>query len=152
MFGQVNKTDEGLEAIVFTAEGDMRQGINNLQATVSGFGLVNPENVFKVCDQPHPLVLKQMLKHCLLGEFELAFAHLEALWSCGYSPLDIVGTLFRVVKFYDMAEYYKLEYLKEIGFLHMRIAEGVGSLVQLSGLLARLCMKTGNVPILPLKH
>lgn len=33
--------DSGLDAIVFTADGDMRQGINNLQATQAGFGFVN---------------------------------------------------------------------------------------------------------------
>ena len=29
----VVKTDDGLEAIIFTAQGDMRQAVNNLQAT-----------------------------------------------------------------------------------------------------------------------
>jgi len=52
------RTDEGLEAIVFTAEGDMRQALNNLQSTYHGFGIVDVDNVFKVCDQPHPLVVK----------------------------------------------------------------------------------------------
>lgn len=33
--------DSGLEAIVFTADGDMRQALNNLQATAAGFGFVN---------------------------------------------------------------------------------------------------------------
>ena len=32
---------EGLEAIIFTADGDMRQALNNLQATHFGFGLVD---------------------------------------------------------------------------------------------------------------
>ena len=36
-------------------------------------------------------------------------------------------------------EYTKLEYIKEIGFTHMRILEGVGTLIQLGGLMARLC-------------
>ena len=45
---QVAYVPEGLEAIIFTADGDMRQGLNNLQATHSGFGFVNQENVFKV--------------------------------------------------------------------------------------------------------
>ena len=40
----------GFEALIFTAEGDMRYALNNLQATAAGFGLVNKENVFKVCD------------------------------------------------------------------------------------------------------
>ena len=29
----VVKTDDGLEAVIFTAQGDMRQALNNLQAT-----------------------------------------------------------------------------------------------------------------------
>ena len=41
----------------FTADGDMRQALNNLQATHSGFGFVNQANVFKVCDQPHPEIV-----------------------------------------------------------------------------------------------
>lgn len=32
--------------------------------------------------------------------------------------------------------------VKEIGMCHMKIVEGVDSLLQLSGLLARLCLKT----------
>ena len=57
---------------------------------------------------------------------------------------------------YRIPEYTKLEYIKvskgqheshcrctdalqEIGFTHMRILEGVGTIIQLSGLLARLC-------------
>ncbi len=39
---------EGLEAIIFTADGDMRQALNNLQATHFGFGLVDSAAVFKV--------------------------------------------------------------------------------------------------------
>lgn len=45
---QVPYVPEGLEAIIFTADGDMRQALNNLQATNSGFGFVNQDNVFKV--------------------------------------------------------------------------------------------------------
>ena len=41
--------DEGIEALVFTAQGDMRQAINNLQSTADGFGFISSENVFKVC-------------------------------------------------------------------------------------------------------
>ncbi|TNN07234.1 Replication factor C subunit 2 isoform 3 [Schistosoma japonicum] len=44
----VSYTEEGLEAIVFTADGDMRQALNNLQSTYQGFGMVSSDNVFKV--------------------------------------------------------------------------------------------------------
>uniref|UniRef100_A0A672SR10 Replication factor C subunit 2 n=1 Tax=Sinocyclocheilus grahami TaxID=75366 RepID=A0A672SR10_SINGR len=108
-------TNDGLEAIIFTAQGDMRQALNNLQSTNSGFGYINSENVFKVIEQ---------------------------LWSLGYSPEDIIGNIFRVCKTFQMAEYLKLEYIKEIGYTHMKVAEGVNSLLQMAGLLGRLCSKT----------
>lgn len=66
-------TDDGLEAIVFTAQGDMRQALNNLQSTFNGFGLVNSENVFKVCDEPHPLLIKDMLKSCMEADVRKAY-------------------------------------------------------------------------------
>ena len=49
---QVPYVKEGLEAIIFTADGDMRQALNNLQATYFGFGLVDSAAVFKVCLLP----------------------------------------------------------------------------------------------------
>lgn len=33
---------------MFTAQGDMRQALNNLQSTFDGFGFVSANNVFKV--------------------------------------------------------------------------------------------------------
>lgn len=47
----LNAEDDGYEALIFTAEGDMRYALNNLQATAAGFdGQITRENVFKVCD------------------------------------------------------------------------------------------------------
>lgn len=42
--------DDGYDALLFTAEGDMRYALNNLQATSSGFDAITKDNVFKVCD------------------------------------------------------------------------------------------------------
>ncbi|XP_065663607.1 replication factor C subunit 2 isoform X3 [Hydra vulgaris] len=139
---KVIKTDEGLEAIVFTAQGDMRQAINNLQSTHTGFGFINPENVFKVCDEPHPILIKEMLNHCILSNIDEAYKVMAHLWRLGYSAVDIITVIFRVCKNHDMAEFLKLEYIKEIGYTHMRIAEGVNSLLQMSGMLSRLCQKS----------
>ena len=112
---EVSYADDGLEAIIFTSKGDMRNGLNNLQATYEGFGFVNATNVFKVCDQPHPTVVKRIIKGCLENETKLAMKELETLFNSGYSSLDIIGTLFKVTKASDMPEGVKLEYLREIG-------------------------------------
>ncbi|XP_075993532.1 replication factor C subunit 2 [Genypterus blacodes] len=139
---QLRVCEDGLEAIIFTAQGDMRQALNNLQSTHSGFGVINSESVFKVCDEPHPLLVKSMLGFCVEGKLDEAFRLVEQLWALGYSPEDIMGNIFRVCKTYTMAEYLKLEFIKEIGYTHMRVAEGVNSLLQMAALLARLCSKT----------
>lgn len=70
---QVSHTEDGLEAVVFTAQGDMRQALNNLQSTYNGFGHVNSENVFKVCDEPHPILVKDMLNQCVAGDIAKAY-------------------------------------------------------------------------------
>lgn len=134
--------DEGLAAIVFTAEGDLRQAVNNLQSTWTGQGFVSAEHVFQVCDQPHPLVVRAILDACHRGDVDGALDRLDEVWTLGYASLDIVTTMFRVVKTMDtLPEPVKLAFIREIGWTHMRTLEGVSTLLQLSGLVARLAMQ-----------
>jgi len=134
----VNYTDEGLEAVIFTAQGDMRQALNNLQATYHGFGTITSDNVFKVCDEPSPLVVKEMLESCKDGDIKRSYELLSHLWKMGYSPEDIVSNIFRVCKTCELPEILKLLFIKEIGLTHMRIAEGMNTFIQLTGLIAKL--------------
>lgn len=135
--------NEGVEALVFTAQGDLRQAINNLQAVSDGFNqMISSENVFKVCDEPHPLYIKEMFQMVQDGNFDKSYEILSNLYHLGYSPEDIISNVFRVCKTHPLPESLKLEYIKEIGMTQMRICQGVNSLVQFSGLLARLCKKT----------
>jgi replication factor C subunit 2/4 len=140
-------TDDGLEAILFTAQGDMRHALNNLQATVVGPGSVTAENVFKVVDQPHPLTVQKIIDFAATGDLDSSIANVQALWDQGYAAIDIIGTLFRICKNTDIPEKQKLSFIREIGFTHMRVADGVGTLLQLCGLTARLCQisPTGTV-------
>ena len=47
----------------------MRQAINNLQATATGFGEIKREYVFKVCDVPDIDKLKKVIDDCISGDF-----------------------------------------------------------------------------------
>ncbi|KAI3529755.1 replication factor C [Colletotrichum abscissum] len=137
---KVEYSDDGLAALVFSAEGDMRQAINNLQSTFAGFGFVSGDNVFKVVDSPHPIKVQAMLKACYEGNVDSALECLRELWDLGYSSHDIISTMFKVTKTIPtLSEHSKLEFIKEIGFTHMKILEGVQTLLQLSGCVARLC-------------
>ncbi|KAH8260595.1 hypothetical protein KR038_008249 [Drosophila bunnanda] len=136
---KLNYTEDGLEAIVFTAQGDMRQGLNNLQSTAQGFGDITMDNVFKVCDEPHPKLLEDMIQHCAANDIHKAYKILAKLWKLGYSPEDIIGNIFRVCKRINIDEHLKLDFIREIGITHMKIVDGINSLLQLTALLAKLC-------------
>ena len=134
----ITVTDKGLEAIIFTAEGDMRNALNALQATHAGFGLVNDINVFRVCDQPHPVAAQKIVEACVEGDIVTACSHMDQVYADGFAVSDVIGTLFKVIKGHPMSENLKLAYMKELGIVHMRVASGLTSKLQLDGLLAKL--------------
>lgn len=74
---------EGLEAIIFTADGDMRQALNNLQATNSGFRFVNQENVFKVILTKYPQIF-----YCLVCSLVVLK---DLLWFTGLWPASPIA-------------------------------------------------------------
>jgi replication factor C subunit 2/4 len=151
----ISYTEGGLEAILFTAEGDLRQALNSLQAANSlvggsagagggddGGNMITPEIVYKVCDTPHPKTCQEILQACSRGDARSAVSTLRELAARGYSASDLIGTLFKVTKSSDaIPEALKLEYLREIGFVQLRVVDGVGSTLQLLGLVSRLSQK-----------
>ena len=69
----------------------------------------------QVCDEPHPLLIKEMIVHCQKADIDAAYQILRTLWDKGYSSEDIVSNVFRVCKTCDMPEYLKLEFIKVRG-------------------------------------
>jgi replication factor C subunit 2/4 len=94
----ISYTPDGLEALLFSSQSDMRQIINNLQSTVTGFGIVNAENIYKMVDMPQPARMKRVLEACANGALDPAIEIFQSLYQEGYAPLDMIGTLFRVAK------------------------------------------------------
>lgn len=136
----VQYSEEGIAALVFSAEGDMRQAINNLQSTWTGSGFISGDSVFRVVDSPHPVKVQALLKAAQECRVDAALDILKELWDLGYSSHDIVSTMFKVTKSMPgLPEHVKLEFVREIGFTHMRVLEGVQTFLQLSGCVAKLC-------------
>lgn len=67
-----------------------------LQATHTGFGDITADAVFKVCDQPHPVLVRSMLADCAAANLAEAYKGMKALCDMGYSPIDIITTVYRV--------------------------------------------------------
>lgn len=102
--------------MIFTSEGDVRQAVNNLQSTFYGFEFISAENVFKVCDQPHPVVIQHMIEATMKSDVDKSMQIVLSLLNQGYSAMDIISTIFKVMKVYnDCSESTKMAYIK-VGF------------------------------------
>lgn len=86
--------DDGLEVIIFMVQGDMRQVLNNLQFIFLGFGFINSENVFKVCDEFYLLLVKEMIQYCVNVNIDEVYKIFVYLWYLGYLLEDIIGNIF----------------------------------------------------------
>ncbi|OII71640.1 replication factor C subunit 2 [Cryptosporidium andersoni] len=143
-FENIPYIDSGIETLIFTADGDMRIAINNLQATYNGFTLISKDNVLKISDIPSPEKIKSILDACVKSNWRLAHSIAEELYSSGYSPLDIVITMRNVLKRYQLQETLILEYLKEVGRCHFVMLDGCSTELQLDKLLGQLCLASAT--------
>lgn len=140
-----NYDESGLKALLFTAQGDMRQALNNLQSTWSSFQQITAETVYKVVDQPHPDKIHTCLKHCADHQLRSAIEVVQVLYKQGYSAQDLLNTLFQVCKYSDISEHKRLEYIKFIAQAQLRFAEGCDSFLQLTALLAKMCTVSDDI-------
>lgn len=145
---------KGLNAIIFTANGDMRNALNNLQSTVSRYReynreyhtsnsknlLITEDRVYTICDIPSPTIIKKIVDYCLLNNINEAIKIINQLIIDGYAVTDLIKIFFDTVKYdNDLNETLKLEILKEIGDTIITINNGLDTNLQLVGLCARLC-------------
>lgn len=85
--------------------------------------------MFKVCDQPHPELIRSVVRFCLKGNFDKACTEVNTIFDEGYTLLDIVQTISRVIQNSDEIpnDSLRLSYLKETSIVKMRTLEGVAS-------------------------
>lgn len=135
-------TQEGLNSIVIIAQGDLRQAIYILQLTYNGYINVIPENVYKLCDKPHPLVIQNIFMACSKRELKTALILLNELRNKGYSSSDISLSMINTLKTLDSSiinEHMKIKYMEEISKACLIISKGLNTKLQLTGCIAALC-------------
>jgi len=133
---------EGLTVIAKISTGDLRQAINNLQITYNGYINVTPNNVYKLCDVPHPVLLEKIFILCYLKEIRDALKIYDDLKNKGYSSADISLSMIETLKNMDRTvidEKTRIRYLDEVCKACVCIARGMNTSLQITGLIAVLC-------------
>lgn len=106
--------DDVIKAIVSTAQGDMRRGINNLQSIISLHGdeKINSEQIFELVDQPHPIQITKLLNAIINHDIKTSLQILTTLWETGYSANDIITTLQHIIKTNVSQDHIKIKFIK----------------------------------------
>ena len=134
-------TEEGLQAILYVAEGDLRRAINVLQAAAALDTKITDENVFLVASRARPEDVREMMLLALEGNFLKARDKLrEILLKQGLSGEDVLIQMHKEVFNLPISEPKKVALADKIGEYNFRLVEGSNEMIQLEALLAQFTL------------
>ncbi|MCD6381181.1 MAG: replication factor C small subunit [Candidatus Odinarchaeota archaeon] len=137
----VEVTDDGMDAIIYVAEGDLRRAINTLQAASAINKVVDENSVYTVVGKANPREVRELIRLAMNGEFTASREKLhEMLIKYGLSASDIIRQIYKECISYDLDERKKVMLIERIGEVDFRLSEGADEEVQLSALLAYMAM------------
>ncbi len=137
----IDLTDDGLDALVFAANGDMRRAINSLQAAATTGDAVDEEAVYMITSTARPEEIESMVTAAIGGDFAQARSTLDTLLTdVGMAGGDIIDQLHRSAWDFDLDDRATVRLMERIGEADYRITEGANEQVQLEALLASLAL------------
>jgi replication factor C small subunit len=137
----IELTDDGVDALVYAAGGDMRKAINGLQAAAVTGDVVDEEGVYAITSTARPEEIREMVTRALDGDFLAARSKLDDLLTDeGIAGNDVIDQLHRSVWEFDLDDEAAVTLLDRIGEADYRITEGANERIQLEALLASLAL------------
>ena len=138
---KIDLKEDGLDAIAYVAEGDMRKAINALQSS-SGIGdSITESLVYQVSSRAKPEEIKNMMQIALSGDFISSRKILqELLLGQGLSGEDIIMQMHRETFNLEVSDKEKVKIVDMIGEADFRLVQGANEFIQLEYLLANLSM------------
>jgi len=135
----IELTDDGLDALVYAAAGDMRKAINGLQAASVSGDVVDESAVYAITSTARPEEIHGMVQSALDGDFTAARATLDRLLTEeGIAGGDIIDQLHRSIWEFEVEDRAAVRILERVGETDYRITQGANERVQLEAMLASL--------------
>ena len=134
-------TDDGIDALIYIAGGDMRRAVNSLQVAASLGSTIDADVLYKVASTIKPEDVKKLIEKALTGDFLRAREVLDRLLiEYGVSGEDVLRQLHRSVFDINVPDEYKVRLLDRIGETDFRLIEGSNERIQLEALLAHFTL------------
>jgi replication factor C small subunit len=139
-------TQEGLEALLYVAQGDLRRAVNTLQVAGSLGKGVDEDAIYKVTATARPEDVRAMLELALKGEFLKAREALDQLLvTYGLSGEDVLKQVHRAVFDLPIPDLVKVQLIDRVGEADFRLVEGASERIQIEALLAHFAMAGGGL-------
>jgi replication factor C small subunit len=130
---------DGLDAIFEVCGGDLRKGINTLQAAASLSKPIDDKVVYSIAGKASPSDVQKMLEIAMKGNFMEARKQLrDMIQKYGVAGSDIIRQIHTEIFRADIPEPWKIKLADIVGEIDYRLVEGSDEEVQLSALLAKL--------------
>ena len=135
----IELTGDGLDALIYAADGDMRKAINGLQAASVSGDTVDESAVYAITSTARPEEIRTMVQSALDGDFTASRATLDRLLTEeGIAGGDVIDQLHRSIWEFDIDDEAAVRVLERIGETDYRITRGANERVQLEAMLASL--------------
>jgi replication factor C small subunit len=135
---EMSITENGIGAIVYVSEGDLRMAINLLQSASVMGKTIDEKLIFKIAAKVRPEYIRKILEVALSGDFMKARTELRKIMiSNGMTGEDVVSQFHREVFNLNIPEESKIILVDKIGEYDFRLTEGSNDLIQIEALLAQ---------------
>jgi len=131
--------DDGIDAIFEICGGDLRKGVNALQAATSLGKPITSEIVYSIVGRANPSDVREMLRLAINGDFISARDKLrEMIVKYGLAGSDIIRQIHLEIFRLSIPERWKIKLTDVVGEADFRLIQGSSEEIQLSALLAKL--------------
>tara|TARA_B100000315_G_scaffold260349_1_gene321049 strand:+ start:7643 stop:8602 length:960 start_codon:yes stop_codon:yes gene_type:complete len=135
---EMSITENGIGAIVYVSEGDLRMAINLLQSASVMGKTIDEKLIFRIAAKVRPEYIRKILEVALSGDFMKARTELRKIMiSNGMTGEDVVSQFHREVFNLNIPEESKIILVDKIGEYDFRLTEGSNDLIQIEALLAQ---------------
>ncbi|MCS7093763.1 MAG: replication factor C small subunit [Candidatus Aenigmarchaeota archaeon] len=134
-------SEDGINAVVRIAEGDLRRAANVLQASSILKEKITEDVVYEAASLAKPQEVKKMLEMALSGKFLEARKILEEMiLKKGLSGQDIISEIYKQLVGLELDDKDKVHLIEKCGEIDFRISEGANELIQIESFLATLML------------
>ncbi|KAF2898400.1 hypothetical protein ILUMI_07773 [Ignelater luminosus] len=129
--------EDGKQALLTLANGDMRKVLNVLQSTWLAFKLVNEDNVYTCVGHPLKKDVENIIKWLLNEDFKATYENIKQLKTVkGLALADIITEIHVYIHRIELPNNILIELLDKMADIEHRLAAGSNENIQLTALIS----------------